>query len=116
MTAHGRESGDDSHAEELAGLVERLQGLHRQAVDAFTPEVESILQTGCQDIDHIEHTLDALLSCCWHEDILALYRRLCRHYWAIDPLAAAGYVEAYRETWGDEDEDEAGSQGGHTGD
>jgi hypothetical protein len=38
-------------------------------------------------------------------DCLELFRRLCRHYWDIDPAATAGYVHAYREMW---DSDEPG--------
>lgn len=32
-----------------------------------------------------------------------MYKKLCRHYWDIDPAATAYYVNAYREYWdGDE--------------
>lgn len=28
-----------------------------------------------------------------------MYKKLCRHYWDIDPAATADYVNAYREYW-----------------
>lgn len=35
--------------------------------------------------------------------VLHLYRRLCRHYFDIDPVATVSYINAYREWW-DSDE------------
>jgi hypothetical protein len=35
-------------------------------------------------------------------EALLLYRKLCRHYYAIDPSATAEYVQAYREMWDSE--------------
>ena len=57
-----------------------------------------------QDKAQIEQTLDGLLSFCGFAPALELYRRLCRHYWDIDPVATAFYVDLYRTTW-DADED-----------
>ena len=67
-----------------------------------------ILRTGSRDARHIECTLDGLLDFCGHEPVLEIYKQLCRHYWAIDPAAAADYIHAYRERW---DGDEQGGQG-----
>lgn len=60
-----------------------------------------------RDVAHIERTLDGLLDFCGHEPVLALYKQLCRHYWAINPTAAADYIAAYRERW-DSESDAAG--------
>ena len=35
---------------------------------------------------------------------LVLFTRLCRHDYGIDPVAAAGYVQAHREMWDMPDE------------
>jgi len=45
--------------------------------------------------------LAGLLDFCGHEPVLRLSRTLCRHYFAIDPAAAVGYIDAYRELWDD---------------
>jgi hypothetical protein len=34
--------------------------------------------------------------------MLMLYRKLCRHFYGIDPSAAADYVNAYREMFDEE--------------
>lgn len=90
--------------ETLRGLAEQLQALNRQAVIEYTPVVEAIIRSGDRDIRHIEHTLDGLLNFCGYDPALQLYRRLCRHYYDIDPVATVSYVEAYRELWDSERE------------
>ena len=88
----------------LAGSMRDLQ---RQAVQQYLPVVDDILRTRSRDTQHIEHTLDGLLDFCGHEPVLQLYKKLCRHYWDIDPAATADYINAYREYW---DSDEPGGQ------
>jgi hypothetical protein len=50
------------------------------------------MRTRSGDTRQVEQTLDAR------------YRRLCRHYWDIDPAATAFYVDAYRTTWDTDEE------------
>lgn len=45
-------------------------------------------------------------------EVLALYKRLCRHLWDLDPTRAAAYVHAYRELW-DSEERSATEPGAH---
>ena len=80
-------------------LAAGLQALHRLAVEQSTPLVEGILRSRSRDVRHIEHTLDRLLDHCCYDPALLLYRRLCRHYWQIDPVATVDYVNMYRELW-----------------
>ena len=89
--------------ESIAGLAASIHSINQQAVREYTPLVEVILRTRSHDKCHIEHTLDGLLDFCGYEPAMQLYRRLCRHYWGIDPAATAFYVEAYRKTWDSEE-------------
>lgn len=83
-----------------------LRDLERRAAQQYRPLVDDIVRTGNCDVQYIERTLDGMLDFCGHEPVLQMYRQLCRHYWLIDPVAAAFYVNAYRERWGaDEPED-----------
>jgi hypothetical protein len=84
----------------LAGSMRDLQ---RQAAQQYLPVVDDILRTRSRDTQHIEHTLDRLLDFCGDERVLQLYKKLCRHYWDIDPAATADYINAYGEYW-DSDE------------
>lgn len=88
-------------------FAESLRDIQRQAAQQYQPVVNDILRTHSRDAEHIEHTLDRLLDFCGDETVLQMYKKLCRHYWDIDPAATAFYVNAYREYW---DSDEPGDQ------
>ncbi len=90
--------------ETMKGFAESLQTLNRQAVTAYTPIVEDIVCSRSRDISHIEHTLDGLLGFCGYEPALLLFKKLCRHYWEIDPVATAAHIEAYRHMYDSDDE------------
>lgn len=87
-------------------LASQLHDLQDTAVAQYAPVVASLIETVSRDAQDIERTLDGLLDFCGHPPALDLYRRLCRHYFAIDPVATASYINAYREMW-DADEAEA---------
>lgn len=91
----------------IISLARDLRELQQQAAQQYEPVVDDILRTRSRDIRHIKHVLDGLLDFCGHEPILEMYKKLCRHYWEIDPAATASYINAYREYW---DSDEPGGQ------
>jgi hypothetical protein len=90
----------------IKGLAESIQLLNQQAVREYTPVVENILRTRSHDTNHIDHTLDGLLSFCSYEPVLVLFKQLCRHYWVLDPVATASYINAYREMWDSKEAEE----------
>ncbi len=83
-------------------LAAQIQGLNHRAEVEYTPRVQDIIRSRSPDVRLIEHTLDGLLDFCGYDPVLQLYRRLCRHYWDIDPVATASYVGFYREMWDSE--------------
>ncbi len=91
----------------IISLARDLRELQQQAAQQYEPVVDDILRTRSRDIRLIEHALDGLLDFCGHEPVLEMYKKLCRHYWEIDPAATASYINAYREYW---DSDEPGGE------
>lgn len=87
---------------EISNLAKRMKGLAKRAVKEYEIVVEDILDSNSRDISFIENTLDGLLDFCFDPDALLFYRRLCRHYYEIDAVAATNYVNAYREMWDSE--------------
>lgn len=85
--------------EAIGKIAAELPRLHREAARQYGVEVDSIVRSGSRDVGRIEQTLDGLLDFAADRDCLEVFRRLCRHYWNIDPAATAGYVHAYREMW-----------------
>ena len=90
---------DSNGIQPILKLAESLRDIQRQAAQQYQPVVDDILHTRSRDTEHIEHTLDRLLDFCGDETVLQMYKKLCRHYWDIDPAATAYYVNAYREYW-----------------
>jgi hypothetical protein len=84
---------------ELTPLFQALDELQQRAVQLYAPEVEALVRTNSRDIQNIERTLDGLLNFCANADVLVLFKRLCRHYWEIDPVATASYIDSYRDMW-----------------
>ncbi len=100
----------DDNIQAICNLAGSMREPQQQAAQQYLPLVDEILLTRSRDTQHIEHTLDGLLDLCGHEPVVQLYKKLCRHYWTIDPAATAAYVNAYREYWGS---DEPGGQRAH---
>jgi len=86
----------------IGALVNSIAALTRRAVREYAPLVDAIVGEQSTDIRHIEHTLDGLLDFAFDPEALQLYKKLCRHYYVIDPVAAAYYVYAYRDLWDSE--------------
>jgi len=83
----------------IKDLAQSLLRLSQRAAQEYGQIVEQILRSQCRDVSHIERTLDGLLDVCGYAPAVEHYRRLCRYYYNIDPVAATSYVHAYREMW-----------------
>jgi hypothetical protein len=83
----------------IGELIEATSVLARRAESEYAPIVDAIVRSRSTDIRHIEHTLDGLLDFCFDPVILLLYKRLCRHYFALKPAYAISYVNTYSELW-----------------
>ena len=90
---------EDQFIENVRQLAAEIDAINHRAAREYEPVVESLLRKRSQDTRQIEQTLDGLLSFCGFAPALELYRRLCRHYWEIDPVATASYIDAYRTMW-----------------
>jgi hypothetical protein len=95
---------EDRFVGNVRQLAAEIDALNHRAVREYEPVVETLVRMRSRDKVQIEQALDGLLSFCGFAPALDLYRRLCRHYWEIDPVATASYVDAYRTMW-DADED-----------
>jgi hypothetical protein len=83
----------------LNQLAQQMTGLFKQAIAAASEEVASIIQSRDQNPQRIEHQLDHMLGFCCDPEMLALYKQLCRYYFALDATATADYIDAYRKMW-----------------
>jgi hypothetical protein len=84
---------------DLHGLGQKLTALFRQAIQAANTEVDDIIQSGERDTARIDHQLDHMAGFCCDPDMLLAFKRLCRYYFNIDPVATAEHIDAYRVMW-----------------
>jgi hypothetical protein len=87
---------------EIKKIIKAQQQLTKKALVLYTEIVEEIIKTQSTDQNHIEHTLDGILNFGADDDMLLLYKKLCRYYYYINPQATVDYVNIYREMWDDD--------------
>ena len=76
-----------------------MSDLHNKAKIRYTPIVNNLIHTNNRNRKEIENILDELLNFATDENILKLFKDLCRYYYSVDPIAASEYVFIYREMW-----------------
>jgi hypothetical protein len=91
---------------EIRALAAAINDLQRRQVATLEPVVQSLIHTRSRTAQEIERTLDLLLDCACIPEGLSLFKKLCRYYFAINPAATAGYIDAYRDLWELEDIEE----------
>ena len=89
----------DTLVENIGGLLSGVQRLARQAYAEYSPEVDAVIHEQSRDPKRIERLLDDILDFCFDPEMLRLYKKLCRYYFAIDPNATVSYVNSYRDMW-----------------
>ena len=95
--------------EEIKKLAEMQTQLAQQAYLQYLPVVENIIATQTKEINQISRTLDYMLDFCFDDQMLLLYRKLCRYLYDIDQETTVFYVYAYLEMW-DEEENNFGNK------
>jgi len=88
---------------DIRGFAKGLQTIYSQAEIYYTSAVNDVIRRQSKDVKEIEHLLNYMLDFADNENILTLYRKLCRYYLDINPQATAEYIQSYKEMY-DEDE------------
>ena len=85
--------------EKIRPLVQYTRQLAQEAEKLYALDVEAIIKSHESNPDRIEHCLDGILDFCFDEKMLLLFKKLCRYYYTIDPVATSEYVYFYKEMW-----------------
>jgi len=88
--------------ENIKPLVEAVQQNAEMAVSIYNQKVNEIINSKCTNQNEIELTLDYMLGFCFSDEMLIIYKRLCRYYYTINPKATVDYINYYREMWDSE--------------
>jgi hypothetical protein len=95
---------DSDLFERIAPLAESLGRLHEEQIARLTPLVDDLIRNRIADPRRIERLIDLVLDSACTDSGLALYKRMLRYYYTIDPVAVAEYVVIYREMWDSDDD------------
>jgi hypothetical protein len=96
------EESSKKFIENIKPLVEQIALIHHQAYYEYKPQVAHLIDTNVKDDATIQRLLDRLLDHACNDEVLVLYKKLCRYYWDINPQATVDYVNFYREMWDNE--------------
>jgi hypothetical protein len=88
--------------ENIKPLIEEIALIHHKAYYEYKPHVEHLIASKKTDDNTIQKILDYLLDHACNDEVLLLYKKLCRYYWDINPQATADYINYYREMWDNE--------------
>lgn len=88
--------------DDLNGFKELAESIEKITQDAFIKyevQVDRIYHNTVKDEKEIERVIEILLDYCYDDKMLLLFKRLCRYYYEINPIATFEYVNIYREMW-----------------
>jgi hypothetical protein len=89
---------------EIKELAKKADELAVLANRQFTIELNTIVEGRIKDQKTIENLLDRMLDFAFNDDVLLLYKKLCRYYLPINPEATVSYIDAYRDLWDNDTE------------
>jgi len=90
----------------ISALAEQINELNHVGTALLTPEVESVIRNKITDEKTVEHLLDQLLTYAACDEGLALFKRLLRYFYPINPHSVTAYVQFYREMYDDDYQNE----------
>ena len=76
----------------------------KQTLSIYKLEVDRIINSQSGDEQAIERTLDTLCEVAFDNEVLLLFKKLCRYYYNINPAATVQQIQFYREMWDSEEE------------
>ena len=72
-------------------LGKQIVDLKQKMFEIIKVDVEYILDNNIKDSNKIEMTLDRLLECCYNDESILYFKRLCKYYGSIDKKAELFY-------------------------
>jgi len=92
---------------DIAAIAGQLHAHIEQAVVPLRAEVNAVIRQRSTDSVQIERLFESLLDYAAHNnEALALFKRLGRYYYPIDPETTESYVMAYKELYESDDDSE----------
>ncbi len=87
----------------ISAIAEQMCDLNRRAVIEYTPVVNHLIESKCQDSNKVELTLDYIMDFAGNGDGLALFQRLLEYLKTINLQGAEVYQRYWNEHWNDDE-------------
>lgn len=91
-----RDSGELE--DKISKLAETLAGIQERAVIEYTPLVNDICNRKAKE-DEVEHLLTWMFDFVENEQMLLLFKKVCRAYFYTYPETVAFYILEYRKRY-----------------
>lgn len=92
---------DLGKGDDLSKLAIRFKQINETAYIQYKP-IAYDLCSRVAAAGEVEYILDRMLDFCGYDEILSLFKKICRHYYAIYPEMIAFEISSYREFWDNE--------------
>ena len=90
---------DKEFFEGVAKLAEQIKGIADNVFPVYKAFTEDVVFERITDITEIELTLDYMLTYCFDDRILALYKKILRKFYKSYPHMVKSHVDAYYEMY-----------------
>ena len=88
----------------IVGFFEELNSLVKSTLPHYEQFTRSVESGTITDIDQIEYEISYMLSFCFDDEILVLYKRVLRKIFNKYPEIVKFYVDAYYDMFENDDE------------
>ena len=86
-------------------IVKSVKSINRQALLVYKPIVEDICSGRTVGVKELENVLDGLVSACLSDEILNLFKQVCRKFYNQYPEIITDYVMFYNEMYEEQGDD-----------
>lgn len=80
-------------------IVESIKSINKQAFFTYKPIVEEICSGRTVEVKELENVLDGLVSVCLSDEMLNLFKQVCRKFYYQYPEVITDYVMFYKEMY-----------------
>lgn len=98
-----RDIDDTYGVSEIKSIAESIKNLYTQAFLIYKPIVNDICSKEMVESKELENVLDGLVSMCMSDEMLNLFKQVCRKFYSQYPEVITDYVMFYKEVYEEEE-------------
>lgn len=83
------------------GISKALRQLNKDLLELYTPVVQDMCDKKSVTQYELEYFLDYLVSACVSDEMLLLFKKVCRRFYEEYPETIAEYIMFYKEMYED---------------